>query len=393
MNQNDKTNPSHVLNSSIEFKASVRALSHKGHGVIDHSDGRVFFAKGVWIGDVGVFRVEEKAQNYQFAELIELTVAASERVEVPCPHRGDQQHTCGGCPWMLVSYTAQIKAKEQRISFLLDKNGILPILRTPLIAAPSEWGYRNRAQFKTDGKRLGYVSEGTNDLAPIEDCLILNAPMRGILKDLRAQLPNSNWKPTPNHTWSYLEVDDLQKVKEVVPNRRRPFRQGNSEQNEAMKSWIIASLQSRHREDPIVEAFCGSGNFTESLSRSGFSNIVAAEVRGIAIQELKAKELPGVRIMEIDMNDKDVWQQLARQQSQAKILLVDPPREGIEKRKGMFTYLKKLELIIYISCEPATWARDVKDFQLNGWKVAQVTPLDMFPHTPHVEILSILVKA
>lgn len=393
MNHKDQTKPSHEINPSIDFHASVRALSHKGHGVIDHPDGRVFFAKGTWVGDEGRFRVEEKAQNYQFAELVELTVAAPERVEVPCPHRGDNQSSCGGCPWMLVSYPAQVQAKEQRISFLLDKNGIQPTARFPLIAAPSEWGYRNRAQFKTDGKRLGYVAEGTNDLAPIEDCLILNTPMRGILKDLRAKLPNTAWEPTPTHPWSYLEVDDLQKSEEVIPNRRRPFRQGNSEQNEAMKSWIVAALQDRRREDPIVEAFCGSGNFTEALSRAGFSNIVAAEVRGSAIQELTAKELPGVRIMEIDMNDKDVWQQLARKQAQAKILLVDPPREGIEKRKGMFNQLSKLEMIIYISCEPATWARDVKDFQINGWKVAQVTPLDMFPQTPHVELLSVLVKA
>ena len=293
---------------------------------------------------------------------------------------------------MMVNYEAQVKAKEQRVSFLLDKNTIPVAERLPLVRSEDVLGYRNRAQFKTDGERIGYVSEGTNNLAPIEDCLILNAPMRGLLKDLRAKLPNKDWAPTGGHPWSYLDVDDQQSIDGVQLNRRRPFRQGNSRQNENMKRWILEALRDVRRDYPVMEAFCGSGNFTAALSQAGFSNILAAEVRGAAIQELTAKNLPGVRIMEIDMNEKGVWQQLAKRQPHAKVLLVDPPREGIEKRRGIYKYLDNLEIILYISCEPTTWARDVKDFQQNGWKVRHLTPIDLFPHTPHVELLSVLTR-
>jgi len=291
---------------------------------------------------------------------------------------------------MMVSYEAQLRAKEQRVTFLLSKNGITPEQRHPLIPSPDVFSYRNRAQFKTDGERLGYVTEGTNTLAPIEDCLILNPPMRTLLADLRGTLPNPAWKPGEGFPWNYLDVDDQQTLADVQVNRRRPFRQGNTAQNAAMKAWIMNALADVRRDYPVLEAFCGSGNFTEALSLAGFSNIVAAEVRGSAIEELTAKQLPGVRIMEIDMTAKGVWQQLAKRQPHAKVLLVDPPREGMEKRRGIHKYLDNLELMIYISCEPTTWARDVKDFQQSGWRVSQVTPLDMFPHTPHVEILSVL---
>lgn len=389
MTQNDDTHPSHATDSSIEFTAAIRALSHKGHGVVDHPDGRVFFVKGTWPGDAGVFRVSASAQSYDFADLVSLTETSAARVAAPCPHRG----SCGGCPWMMVSYDEQVAAKEQRVTFLLEKNGITPEQRYPLIRSPEVWGYRNRAQFKTDGARIGYVTEGTNNLAPIDDCLILNPPMRSLLRDMRATLPNAAWAPTGQHPWSYLDVDDQQTLGDVVVNRRRPFRQGNSAQNDAMKAWIIGALEHKRRDLPVLEAFCGSGNFTEALSRAGFTNILAAEVRGSAIQELTAKALPGVRIMEIDMTEKGVWQQLARRQPHAKILLVDPPREGIEKRRGLYKYLDNLETILYVSCEPTTWARDVKDFLQHGWRVAQVTPLDLFPHTPHVELLSVLVRA
>lgn len=383
---------SHTPEHTTVFEASVRALSHKGHGVVDSPTGSVFFAKGTWPGDVGVFKVSAQAKNYDYAELVELKVQAPERIPVLCPHRGDTDKTCGGCPWMMVSYEAQVKAKEQRVSFLLAKNQIEVGERRPLIASPKVLSYRNRAQFKTDGIRIGYVSEGTNNLAPIEDCLILNEPMRALLRDMRAKLPSKEWAPTEKFPWSYLDVDDQQVITDVIPNRRRPFRQGNSEQNDNMKAWIVDALRDYRRDYPVMEAFCGSGNFTEALSSAGFTNILAAEVRGSAIEELTAKNLPGVRIMEIDMTEKGVWQQLAKRQPHAKILLVDPPREGIEKRRGLYKYLDNLEVIVYVSCEPTTWARDVKDFCQNGWKVKSVTPLDMFPHTPHVELLSVLTR-
>lgn len=388
MGQKQPPKTLHAADSSTEFKASVRALSHKGHGVVTHPDGRVFFVKGTWPGEEGTFRAGAQAKSYENAELISLAVSAPERVTPACVHID----TCGGCPWMMVTAEAQVKAKEQRVTFLLDKNGIHVNERRPLLSSPEFFGYRNRAQFKTDGERLGYVSEGTNDLAPIEDCLILNPSMREMLQGLRSQLPKKEWRPVGRFPWSFLDVDDQQKLADVVPNQRRPFRQGNSAQNQNMKNWIVETLKDVPRDYPVVEAFCGSGNFTEALAAVGFKHILAAEVRGSAIEELTAKNLPGVQIMEINMNDKKVWPQIAQKQPKARVLLVDPPREGLEERMGIFKTMPQLEKIIYISCEPTTWARDMKDFQLNGWKVAHLTPLDMFPHTPHVELLTLLTR-
>lgn len=375
------------------FVASVRALSHQGMGVVDHPDGRVFFARGAWPGDEAEFAVEESAKSYDNARVLNFLKRSPEREEVPCPHRGDAPGMCGGCPWMGIRYSAQLTAKTQRVSFLLSKNGLKVDELRPILASPKTCGYRNRAQFKTDGTRVGYVSEGTNQIAPIDDCLILNDPLRALLKDIKKSPLLKTWAPSDGFHWSYLDVDDAQRIEDVVVNRRRPFRQGNTEQNEVMKSWIVQSLADVRKDWPVLEAFCGSGNLTEALAKTGFSNIVAAEVRGQAIKELEARQLPGVRIVEIDMNEKGVWQQLAKRQPHAKVLLVDPPREGIEKRRGIFKYLDNLQVITYISCEPTTWARDVKDFQQNGWRIAHVTPLDLFPHTPHVEILSYLVRA
>ena len=373
------------------FSATVRTLSHKGHGVVDHPDGRVFFANGLWIGDQAKFRLSGNEKNYDTIHYERLLQSSPARVEVNCPHQGPSQ--CGGCPWMFVAYEEQIKAKELRLDFLLAKNEIKVAERSPLISAPKTFGYRNRAQFKTDGTRLGYVTEGTNDLFEIDDCIVLNPAMRELFQGLKTKLPQTQWEPTSKHQWSYLEVDDQQSLSQVEVNRRRPFRQGNSEQNQAMKKWIRDTLKDEDKNSPFVEAFCGSGNLTEALSEAGFDNILASEVRGSAIVELREKNLSGVKVLEIDMNEKNVWKKIAGKQAKAEILLVDPPREGLEVRSDIFEYLKKLRKIIYISCEPNTWSRDVKDFQGKGWRVESLTPLDLFPHTPHLELMSVLARS
>lgn len=380
------------MHQDLEFTATIHALSNKGLGVVAHPDGRSFFVRGGWVGETGRFQVSPNAANHTEARALEWTSQSPERVSAPCPHQGTTVGACSGCPWMGLSYSAQLQAKERRVEFLLEKNKIATLELRPILASVKNLGYRNRAQFKTDGSRLGYVSEGTNVLAPIQDCLVLNEGMRRLLADLQSLLPNKAWLPTDGFPWSYLDVDDGLSAVDVVPNRRRPFRQGNDEQNQKMRAWITETLRDVPKDWAIVEAFCGSGNFTEALASAGFSRIVAAEVRGSAIDELKAKKLPGVDVLEINMNTAGVWQELAKRSPDAKVLLIDPPREGLEKRAGLFKHLPKLKLVLYVSCEPTTWARDVKDFLAEGWSVAHVTPLDLFPHTPHVEILSLLVK-
>jgi len=120
----------------------------------------------------------------------------------------------------------------------------------------------------------------------------------------------------------------------------------------------------------------------------GFENILAVEVQGVALQELKDRELPGVRILELDMNSQGSWAKISKLQPHAKAILIDPPREGLEKRRGLFKYLDNLENIFYISCELDTFSRDAEDIIKHGWKLIELTPIDLFPHTPHLEIMA-----
>jgi 23S rRNA (uracil1939-C5)-methyltransferase len=375
------------------FVSTVRDLSHKGLGVVDHPDGRTFFVRGTWPGDEGEFKIAPEARKYDEARLVRLSRPSTERVSVACPYRGTAPGTCGGCPWMIADYAAQLAFKKKRLEHALDKRGITPGAPIPeVLPSPKVLGYRNRVQLKTDGDRLGYVSEGSSTFAPVNDCVIMNDRLRDLFHRIRAELPREDWRPTGGHKWSFLDLDDELEGVDPVINRRRPFRQGNTEQNDVMREWVRAVFGRLPNHYPVIDLFCGSGNFTEVLSQLGFSNILAVEVQGAALEVLRARRLPGVRILPLDMSEKGVWATIARHQPHAKAILLDPPREGLERRRGLFKYLDNLEGIFYISCELDTFSRDVGDMQKHGWELREVIPVDLFPHTPHVEVLSVLTK-
>lgn len=376
------------------FQARVRDLSHKGLGVVNHPDGRVFFVRGVWPGDQGRFVTSPESKSYTEIKCLEIIQPSEERVEVICPHRGIQEGKCGGCPWMIASYQAQLRYKEKRILHNLKKRRIefKDEIFLPIIPSDKIYSYRNRAQLKTDGKILGYVSEGTNIIAPIEDCLILEDRPRNLLKNILNKLPKHDFEPAEGFNWNFIEIDDELKIEDLKLNSRLPFKQGNSSQNQKMKTWLREKLSEYPNHFPVVDLFCGSGNFTEVLTELNFSNILAVEVQGIALKKLEDKKLKGVRILPLDMTSKGAWSQISKLQPHAKLLIIDPPRAGIEKRRGLFKYLDNLEAILYISCEPETYARDLYDFIEHGWKLTELQPLDLFPHTPHVEIMAVLKK-
>ncbi len=294
---------------------------------------------------------------------------------------------------MLADYHSQLHFKRKRLVHALEKRRVSSSVTVPnVMPSPKVLGYRNRVQLKTDGSRLGYVSEGSSVFAPVDDCVIMNETLRGLFHDLRSTLPRDDWSPTGGHRWSFLDLDDESTLEKIVLNKRRPFRQGNSEQNDVMRRWIREKFSALPAHFPVIDLFCGSGNFTEVLSELGFTNILAVEVQGTALEALTQARFPGVRILPLDMTKKGVWATIARSQPHAKALLLDPPREGLEKRRGLFKYLDNLEVIYYISCEIDTFSRDAADFLKHGWQLQEVTPIDLFPHTPHVEVLSVFTR-
>lgn len=375
------------ITAGERFEGRVKALADTGNGIVDHPSGRVFFVPGVWPGELITAQVKETKKNFGSAIVVDVLEASPERREAACAHHGFTAAACGGCPWMMVNESAQLQAKQERVAHALARiDANLKV--EPIIPAPQALGYRLRAQLKTDGQTLGFVANAQKQLASVTDCLILTDKNRSTLKQLREELPARQWRPEGKHRWTTLDIDESVDASSVSVNQRLPFQQANRQQNQVMRHWLLKKLQALPERHKALELFAGSGNFTEILAQAGFSSIVAVEAVPVAVQMLNDRQLPGVVAQICDLFAEDEFAQLVEQHRDAHVLVLDPPREGLKLKEGLLRKRGKLRDIFYISCDLATFARDVKDLYERGFHLQQVQPVDMFPQTPHVEIMA-----
>lgn len=378
--------------ASEPFVAEVRDLASDGRGIVAAPDGRVTFVPGVWPGEQVRVVVRSERGRVVEGELLEVLRSHPGRREPPCPHQGYKTAACGGCPWQFMDYRSQLAAKQQRLARTVDAlpGGGLAAPRISVLPAPAEWEYRNRAQLKSDGERLGYVALRSRSLVDVTTCPILTPFNQAKLRELRNALPVAAWRPSRSRAWTTLDIDDERS--EVLINQRQPFRQGNTAQNAVMQAWLRDQLASSPPSGKILELFAGSGNFTAVLADSGLP-VVAAEVADAALQGLLGAELPNLSVEPCDLFDSAAAAALAARHSDTQILVLDPPRDGFTAREAVLPVLESLERVLYISCDLATWQRDVEALLQHGFVLDDVSLVDLFPQTPHLEVLSALSRA
>ena len=384
---------------NTHFIGLVRDLTYKGAGVVDHPDGRVYFVEGAWPGDEAEFEITKTDKRFGHAKVVKLIKPSSDRVSAACPHHGFKDADCGGCPWMMVNYEAQISAKIKilinqlaRAKVLFEESTLKPIFTS------KQFGYRNRAQLKTNGEVIGFVSRGSKSIAPINDCVVLTDNCREKLKALKSALPNKYWLPDTKYLWNFIEVSDLSPIEDSKLNHRLPFMQGNSSANAQMQDWVAKKTVALNFEDTgdisCLELFAGSGNFTSVLSQHlpARCRITATEIDQRAIDSLNGLNLKNVTGVALDIYSSDSLRQLKSRASAPQLLFLDPPREGFELIAPFLKEFPTLRHILYVSCDPSSLARDLKAVQISGFEVKEIQPVDQFPNTSHLETLCLLSK-
>ncbi len=372
------------------FTARVQDIAGDGRGVITHPDGRICFVPGVWLGEEGEFQLTAVKGRTGSAKLLSLNRSSAARVVAPCRYHGHGERDCGGCAWQFVDYQAQLTAKQARVEKVLGSL-CRPDVIKPIWGSTQTFGYRNRAQFKTDGEHLGYLAAGSHRIVDVESCPILTEANQQTLSQLRLKLPSRNWLPARHRSWVTLDIDETVCADNASVNERLPFIQANDWQNQRMKEWLRRQAASLPCVEPAIELFCGSGNFTEVLAQMGFASILAVEVAGEALERLAQKQLPNVFTMGADLYRESALDTVIKRQPEAKTLILDPPRDGLKQREPLLKKPKAskgISDIVYISCDLATLTRDLTDFIGAGYKLLEVQPLDPFPHTPHIELLT-----
>src|SRR6266850_2526468 len=365
-----------TVGSKLTLTISDTAFGGEG---VARTDDFVVFVPFVAVGEVVEAEVTEVKKRFARARLLRVLQPSPDRVAPACRYFGD----CGGCQYQHLAYPAQLQLKHKQVGDLFERiGGFDPALVAPIIPCPQPYGYRNRIMIRSQwdkfkqGLNIGFIRADNRLVVDIQECLIAESALNAQIKNVRANPPPKGglkvvlriaaegWEVPPD---SFFQNNFflLPKLVEVVRDR-------------------LADGGSRH----LVDVYCGVGFFSLELARQ-VESFVGIELDRLAIQaarhNAKSRDCTNGEFS-AGSAEQLLPELLARFHAEKTTVLLDPPRKGCSAETLELLRQMRPRQIIYVSCHPATMARDLNILCSEGvFQLVRVAPLDMFPQTSHVE--------
>ena len=281
---------------------------------------------------------------------------------------------CGGCQYQHITYAEECRLKENQVREALARVGKLPdapIL--PIIASPSAYGYRNRITVHAESGRIGFRSVTGRELVDIRECLLARPEVNAQLERLRGN------RPADGH-YSLRDAT-------VPPSG---FFQANHDLRETLRDLVAKDLPDH--APMLIEGYCGGGFFTETIAHR-FQRVVAIDNDPRTLKDAHRLQLANVDWRESDaaFAVPDELCELTEAARAETSVLLDPPREGLPLRLTEALCLNPVARLTYISCDPATLARDARLLS-KTYKLVSVQPIDLFPRTAQIECVSVWTR-
>jgi 23S rRNA (uracil1939-C5)-methyltransferase len=404
-------------------------MAYGPHAVARH-EGKVVFVRGAAPGDVVDAVITEHRRAFAFADTVGVVEPSDQRRTPPCPYLP----RCGGCPWQHLTYEAQLAAKQRIVAEQLRRIAGLDLPVAPVLASPREFGCRRRIKLRVDGGAVGYYAAASHTLVPVEHCLLgepavdaaiastvglvrtLAAPLRRIELIARdgdsdrvvlAGEVEGHWVESDEsrcrawlaahpqvqglilhgrgwqRRWGDAQVEAAPEDDLALIAQAPVFTQANRLMNRTLVATVLRWVDPQPGQH-VLDLYAGAGNFSLPLRRRGASVIAVEQNRQAAADAAaNAERHPGAPMRVISARAERAVERLAAEGAHFDAVVLDPPRSGAA---GCVPALLRLGAprLVYVSCDPATLARDLS--RLSGrYQVEAVQPLDLFPHTYHVE--------
>jgi len=368
---------------------TITGYNSDGEGVARLESGRVVFVRGAARGDVLEVSLVKERSGVARAEIVRILTSSPYRIESDCTFYPE----CGGCDYRHISYEEELFAKLQCVNDALKRIGGLAtqvnlgaqidqVLHTGQIN-----GYRNKAVLHSDGSVLGFYQARSHDVIPVDHCLLLNDDLNDAIKVLsQSQTRTGCSSEITLRSGRYGTKQPLEFEMDGLIFGVDGFFQVNSEAALLLfqKAREYAALT---KSDTLIDLYCGVGALTLFIGRdAGYA--LGVEQNDKAIETARENALRN-NLSHIEFINTDAANWTA-DISEPDCVIVDPPRKGLSQsavRKILDISPKRL---VYVSCNPATLARDLKG--LNGYKVKDICAVDMFPRTANVECCCLLVR-
>jgi 23S rRNA (uracil1939-C5)-methyltransferase len=415
--------------SDETFSVSAERPAYGGLSIA-RVDGAVLFIKGAIPGETVEARIDEQKKDYAFGSAINIISPSRDRIQPACKHFS----SCGGCQLQYISYTRQVSLKEEILLDSVRRGAKLDIRLSASLYDDNPWHYRHRGQFKVSGNAIGFFREKTREVVDIQSCPLMTDEINILLAKVSALL-KSEPALFPAISEIHISYGDtgiaLLKVTEkpgvqlnaskivsamldagfggicIEPAKGRPgsfgkhhtmfdleglkyaispqsFFQGHWRLNRSVVRLIRETLHPLNGKR-VVDLYSGAGNFALPLA------LDAKEV--VAIEDSTSAINDGKRNAKLNNIDNCRFIKCAAEQLDevgvSDVLVLDPPRAGLTNMVLNKILALEPERIAYISCNPSTFARDLKKLLIK-YEMESLRLIDFFPQTYHIESVCFL---
>ena len=387
------------LKDRVIIKIESIAFGGEGVGRIDNF---VVFVPFAAPGDELEIEITQLKKKFVRGKILKIIKPSPTRVNPLCRY----YENCGGCCYQHLKYEHQLKIKKKQVEEAFWKIGKMaspPVLEP--IAAPKVYHYRGKAQYHAEavsnGWKIGFLDISGGDLVDIERCEIMEETINEKMRVLRENKQLRRNTDAQLKIWSDSFVDQASKKESIVrvvkgENFLVP-RDGFFQANLYLTDQLVdevCRLAATNEINTLVDAYCGSGLFSIFLS-SCAKNVIGIEIseKSVKYAQINAENAGVQNVKFVHGDIEDILQEkFLPPGNKIDLIVLDPPRIGCEKAvlKAMAAW--QPQKIIYISCNPATQARDVKYLNECGYDLQSLLPVDMFPQTEHIEVIGFMTQ-
>ena len=370
-------------------------------GTVAHDDGRTMFIEYGLPSETVIAELERERAGVFHGRVVEVLEASADRVEPACTYFGE----CGGCQWQHIAYPRQLELKREIVREQLKRIGRFeepPV--SPTVGAENPWGYRNHIRFTAKSRgEIGFVQRSTHRFLRIDECKIANPWINEALSKLqehgsglhqvaiRRGVKTGEVMIQPDVSHIDLSMPPATKFyhEELLGHRFRisgaSFFQTNTSQAERLILLVREKLDPQPHET-LADAYAGVGTFAVILAPL-VARVIAIEESAAAVDDAAVNAAGSPNIEYHKGKVEDVLPAISER---IDSLILDPPRMGAHAVAIAAVVKTKPARIAYVSCDPATLSRDLRLLADGGYELLDVTPVDMFPQTYHIECVASL---
>ena len=402
----------------------IEKLDHQGRG-IGFINEKIVFVPFALPGDIVDIKITKDKKNFCEGSIIKYIEKSKMHIDSICPYF----EICGGCDLRHISYDDELKFKENKVKEILSKFTRDDIKVNNIIGSEEIEMYRNKIKFAVN-KKLGLIKRNSHEIIEIDKCLLADSKINELISEINKCNLNGIQNITirksyfTNDTMLIVDIIGEKNIDKSLTNLEKyvdsliftkngnilktigkgniiekldnltykispnSFFQVNSRQTVKLYDLVLEKA-SPTKDEIVYDLFCGTGTIGLYLSRSA-KKVIGVEINKDAIRD--ANENKKINNIEnVEFYAEDVTKFVDRKLDKPDVVVFDPPRAGLNKK--IIDTIKSFspKKIVYVSCDPVTLARDLKDFS-DKYEIIDVTPVDMFPRTYHVECVCLLTK-